>query len=231
MNLDPARRLALANGVTRVLAEAVRGSSSGLRGSLVTGSNDRYSDIDAWWLLPDAWFEDGIDALAEILAPLRPIDSIRSDPLLQHSDKRRLVFVQFAGVPLYWRVDLEVFAESIGMDSSYDLDNRDARGDDWSLTHSALTNGVAALKYLLRDDGLRAAESLGRAFDRIDLPVPDEDPWDQVATLAEAVGRRDLELAPLVRQVQLLHRDALAERSRRHPEPAWSQRREASCRD
>ena len=59
--------------------------------------------------------------------------------------------------------------------------------------HSALMNGVAALKWLLRGREQDARESLCRAFDRIDLPVPDESLWDQIPVLAETVGRsRDL---------------------------------------
>jgi hypothetical protein len=180
---------------------------------LARGQADPYSDIDAFWELPDARFHPAIDDLAETLSRVGAIDAIRSDPLLQSSDKRRLLFVQFADVPLYWRVDIEVFAASIGMDASYDLDNPGARGDDWSLTHSALMNGVAALKLLLRGDEEGASESLRSAFDRVDLAVPDEPPWDQIITLAEVVGRLDLDQAELVRRVQLHHRHALAQRS------------------
>jgi hypothetical protein len=74
-------------------------------------------------------------------------------------------------------------------------------------------NGVAALKLLLRGDEEGASESLRSAFDRVDLAVPDEPPWDQIITLAEVVGRLDLDQAELVRRVQLHHRDALAQRS------------------
>ena len=84
------------------------------------------------------------------------------------------------------------------------------RGDEWSLTESALMNSVAAMKYLLRDDSDRAHESLERAFARIDERVPAGEPWDAIAELAETVGRKDLEQAELVRRVQLLHRDARA---------------------
>ena len=212
MNLDPRQRASLADAVTRALEAAESGSRAGLRGSLARGQADPYSDIDTFWELPDARFHPAIDDLAETLSRVGEIDAIRSDPLLQSSDKRRLLFVQFADVPLYWRVDIEVFAASIGMDASYDLDNPGARGDDWSLTHSALMNGVAALKLLLRGDEEGASESLRSAFDRVDLAVPDEPPWDQIITLAEVVGRLDLDQAELVRRVQLHHRDALEKR-------------------
>jgi hypothetical protein len=212
VNLDPRARASLANGVTRILEQAVVGSTAGLRGSLARGAADAYSDIDSFWEVPDSLFHDAIDELPVTLSSVGPIESIRSDPLLQNSEKRRLVFVQFEKVPLYWRVDIEIFAESIRRDDSYDLDNPDARGDDWSRTHSALANGVAALKWLLRGREPDARESLCRAFDRIDLPVPDEPLWDQIAVLAETVGRIDLDQAPLVRRLQLHFQEALAAR-------------------
>ena len=212
MNLDPRARASLANAVTHSLEQAVVGSTAGLRGSLARGGADPYSDIDSFWEVPDSRFHDAIDELPVTLSPVGPIESIRSDPLLQNSDKRRLVFVQFEKVPLYWRVDIEIFAESIQRDVSYDLDNPDARGDDWSRTHSALMNGVAALKWLLRGCEQDARESLCRAFDRIDLPVPDDSLWDQIPVLAETVGRIDLDQAPLVRRLQLHFQEALAAR-------------------
>ena len=214
MEFECAQRSVLANAVTRALARAVGGSTSGLRGSLARGSSDRYSDIDVFWELPDDAFVEAIDELPVILSDAGPVESIRSDPLLQNSEKRQLIYVQFSDVPLYWRVDIEAFAESIDRDSSYDLDNPQARGDDWSRTHSALMNGVAALKSLLRGDEERAAESLDRAFNRIDLPAPNESLWDQIGTLAEVVGRLDLDQAELTRKLQLHHRDALLQRGR-----------------
>lgn len=213
MNLDPRVRSSLASAVTDSLVRAVVSSTAGLRGSLARGSADRYSDIDVFWEVPDSEFCDACDELPETLSSVGPIESIRSDPLLQNSQKRRLVFVQFEQTPLFWRVDIEIFAESIHRDDSYDLENPDARGDDWSRTHSALMNGVVALKWLLRGREQDARESLDRAFDRIDLPIPDETLWNQIPVLAETVGRIDLDQAELVRRLQLHYRDALADRS------------------
>jgi hypothetical protein len=203
MNLDPSVRRSLANAVTRALEEAVAGSCAGLRGSLARGTSDPYSDIDVFWELPDSLFHGAIEDLPETLASVGPIESIRADPLLQNSTKRRLIFVQFADVPLYWRVDIEIFAASIERDDAYDLDNLDARGDCWSLTHSALANGVAALKALLRGDAEKARESLSNAYARIDQTIPEDSPLDQICELAEIVGRLDLDKAELVRRLQL----------------------------
>ncbi len=203
MNLDPSVRICLANAVTRALESSVAGSAAGLRGSLARGTSDRYSDIDVFWEVPDAKFHDAVAELPGVLASVAAVESVRSDPMLQHSDKRRLVFVQFAEVPLYWRLDVEIFAESIERDDTYDLDNAEARGDCWSLTHSAVANAVSALKALLRGDADRARESLRTAYARIDRPPPDGAPLDQIRSLAELVGRLDLEQAELVRRLQL----------------------------
>ena len=70
--------------------------------------------------------------LPVILTRIRPVASLRFDPDFQHSAKRRLVFVRFAGVALFWRVDLDVFARSVGRDPDYDRDNPFARGTSWS---------------------------------------------------------------------------------------------------
>ncbi len=209
-DLDPALRGARAYAVTRALEAAVAGSSAGLRGSLARGTSDPYSDIDVFWELPDSRFLDAIEDLGEILAAVGPIESIRADPLLQNSSKRQLIFVQFADLPLYWRVDVEIFAASIARDEEYDLDNLQARGDCWSLSHSALANGVAALKSLLRGDEARARESLDIAYARIEQPIPDGSAWEQISALAEIVGRIDLDQAELVRRVQLHCKAALA---------------------
>ena len=80
-----------------------------------------------------------------------PVASLRSDPLWQRSAKRRLFFVRFRDAPLFWRLDLDVFARSVGRDPAYDAANPLARGDDWSPTESALANAVAALKAHARD--------------------------------------------------------------------------------
>jgi hypothetical protein len=192
----------------------VDGSRAGLRGSLARGDADPYSDIDVFWELPDSEFADAIDRLFEILSDLQSLESLRSDPLLQNSEKRRLMFAHFTDVPLFWRVDIEVFAESIDMDSSYDLDNALARGDDWSLPHSALMNGVAALKSLMRGNDAEAFECLTRAFDRLDEPTPDGDLLSALEALAEEVGYRDLDQAERVRGLQLLCAEARAARNR-----------------
>jgi hypothetical protein len=43
------------------------------------------------------------------LAQIRPVTSLRFDPDFQPSARRRLVFIHFAGLPLFLRGDLDLF--------------------------------------------------------------------------------------------------------------------------
>jgi hypothetical protein len=51
---------------------------------------------------------------------VRPVDSVRSDPGFHRSDRRRLLFVRFTGVPPFWRLDLDVRTASVADDPHYD---------------------------------------------------------------------------------------------------------------
>jgi predicted nucleotidyltransferase len=214
VDLDAEERTALADEVLRCLRNAVPGSAAELRGSLANGTADEYSDIDILWEVPDDAVSSCVEVLRGHLAGLRPLASLRSAPDFQRSAKRRLIFAHFAGVPLFWRVDIEVFAESIRRDGAYDLENEAARGDDWSLAHSALMNGIAAVKALLRGNEEEAAGLLDRGFARIERPRPIAPLRRQVVALAQAVVEVDPEQAGLARQVTGLCREAFA-----HPGP------------
>ena len=172
MHLDVTARSELAGRILKRLEQAVRASRAHLRGSLARGTADRYSDIDVAWLVPDAAWSSAIAGLPRTLAEVQPVESFRSDPDFQRSDKHRLIFVRFAHVPLFWRLDLEIFAQSIGEDPAYDRDNPNARGDDWSLAESALANAVAAVKAHLRGDDAEARQLLLRAYRRIGQDAP-----------------------------------------------------------
>jgi hypothetical protein len=150
INLNIIERGALAKLILTQLAAAVPGSTALLRGSLAEGRGDSYSDIDILWEVPDVSFSDAIERVSAVMAAIQAVESIRTDPDFQRSVGRRLFFIRFADVPLFWRVDLDVFAASVGRNFSYDTDNPLARGSQWSRTESALANGVAAVKAHLR---------------------------------------------------------------------------------
>ncbi|MDV9199138.1 nucleotidyltransferase domain-containing protein, partial [Streptomyces sp. Wh19] len=138
--LDPARRAAFAQKLLRALAAYCPGSRAELRGSLALGTADAYSDIDIAWTVPDDRFDACLDAVPEVLGAVVPLDSLRTDPDSQNSRERRLLFAAFRGLPLFWRVDLEVAWSADPEVASAPVAGRPgpdrgdpaAHGDDWS---------------------------------------------------------------------------------------------------
>ncbi len=207
MNLDPKIRDALVQRISTALESTVHGSTVHLRGSLATGQADAWSDIDIVWEIPDECFTDAVKRIEDFLSQAHPVESLRSAPDFQNSDHRRLFFVQFKGMPLFWRADIDVFAHSVHMDPQYDVDNEAARGNDWSLTHSALMNAIAAVKMLLRGKDDVAEGLLARGFARIGLAIPEGSPKELILLLAEGAARLDPSEAVLAGEIILLHRD------------------------
>jgi hypothetical protein len=107
------------------------------------------------------------------VACVRPVASLRFDPDFQQSADRRLAFIRFAGVPLFWGVDLDVLVRSVGRDPDYDRDNPPARGVVWSFGESNLTNAIADIKAEHRGQHTRACYGLGRlgGWNRKSLPA------------------------------------------------------------
>ncbi|WP_236573234.1 nucleotidyltransferase domain-containing protein [Streptomyces sp. GS7] len=116
-------RAALAAEVCLALKRCCPGSSTALIGSLASGTADAFSDIDVAWVVPDAQFPDCLARVVEALGEVRPVDDVRSDPDFHRSDRRRLLFVRFVGVPLFWRLDLDVRTASVADDLHYDAGN------------------------------------------------------------------------------------------------------------
>jgi predicted nucleotidyltransferase len=197
-------RTRLVADLLRELLAAVPGSAVLLRGSLAEGRADPYSDIDLLWDIPDAAFAGSIASLPVFLARVRPVASLRFDPDFQHSAKRRLAFVRFAGVPLFWRVDLDVFARSVGRDPDYDRDNPSARGTSVSLAESALANAVAAIKAQRRGRDIEAAELLARAEARVGVASPAVDLQSRIGLLVDAVAAKDPTMASLAADIRRL---------------------------
>ena len=208
MNLDPRVRAALVQRICNAMHSAIPGSTVQLRGSLVAGTADAYSDIDLLWEVPDAAFPAAVERIAGALAQAQPVESLRSAPDFQNSDRRRLFFVQFVDMPLFWRADIDVFARSIHLDTQYDLDNQAARGGNWSLTHSALMNAIAAIKALLRGKDEVAQGLLERGFARLGMAAPEGDAPALILKLAEAAAALDPSKAALAASILALHRQA-----------------------
>ncbi|WP_460525730.1 hypothetical protein [Flindersiella endophytica] len=203
----------LATQLRLALETSCPGSRTELRGSLGEGRADEYSDIDLAWSVPDNAFEAAVAALPDVLGGVRPVASLRSDPDFQRSAARRLIFVRFDGVPLFWRLDLAVWKESAAFDESIDVDNPEARGDDWSLPESALMNALGTIKWVRRGRPRIAAESLRRGWERIGVPPAPEGSWaDQIAYLTRLCAAQEPRLTGFADDLERLARELLVTR-------------------
>ncbi len=100
---------------------------------------------------PRARFGECVDRAAQILARVRPLLSLRGDPESADADGRRLLFAAFDGLPLFWRLDLDVSAAPGGPATAPTVRH------PWPPAASALANAVAAVKALHRGDQDTAA--------------------------------------------------------------------------
>jgi hypothetical protein len=197
-------RAALAARVRTVLEAHCPGSRTKLTGSLAAGTADAFSDIDLAWIVPDAHFPDCLTHVAHALGQAQRVDSIRSDPDFLHSERRRLLFVRFAEVPLFWRLDLDVRAASVADDPHHDTDHPAARArdDEWSRPASALANAIGAVKAAARRQDDRARGLLDRGFARIGVADRATGAWTQdAARLAHAAALQEPSLTTLAEQV------------------------------
>jgi predicted nucleotidyltransferase len=201
LNADPQIRQCLAQQLMDALSTSVPGSRSVLRGSLARGTADSYSDIDIFWEVPDEHFSSALSQLPGILASVHLVESLRYAPEYQKSDRRRLVFIQFQNLPLFWRLDLDIFAASLDGDTYYDTGNPAARGDDWSPTHSALMNAIAAIKALRRGKKRQANQLLARAFDRVGIPLSASSTQGHIHHLCDHIAQNDPSVAPLAGRI------------------------------
>lgn len=216
LSLDVTERAALAAALSDHLRSAVPDSLVTLRGSLAEGRADRFSDVDLLWDVPDAEFALALDRLPEILSRVRPVASLRLDPDFQRSQLRRLVFVRFADVPLFWRIDLDVMARSVAGQPDYDRDNPAARGTEWSWTESGLMNAIAAVKASCRGRDDEAHQLLERTEARLGLPSPAEGIRERILQLTQTIATRDPTLAALADDVRRLSEQFSPQQSRFH---------------
>lgn len=133
LDLHPARRDLLASRLCAALTAVIPASQAELRGSLPHGTADRYSDIDILWVVPDDRFAAAVESAAMAAGSVHPVSSVRLDPGLALSQRRRLIFVRWASLPLFWRVDLDIRASSVAADDNYDAANPTVFSDaGWS---------------------------------------------------------------------------------------------------
>ena len=197
----------LAAEVRAALGLGCSGSKALLRGSLASGTADAFSDVDVEWIVPDAKFAACLTRAPEVLAAVRPVASVWVDPEFAHSDRRRLLRVRFAKVPLFWWLDLSVRAASVASDPDYDVGNPAARAaeGEWSRPAGALADAVAVVKAAARGRPEEARGLLDRALARIGEPQSVGGSWaGEIARLARAAVRREPELASPAAEVESL---------------------------
>jgi hypothetical protein len=168
LDLSPERRAAVVRELCDALSGACPGARGEPRGSLAAGTADPYSDIDLLWDVPDERFAGCLAEVGDVLGRVRPVSAVRVDPDYRLCDRRRLLFVHFADLPLFWRLDLDVRARSVAGDETYGSDAVAAPGDDWSAAASALANAVAAIKAVRRGRHGDARGLLERGLARVD---------------------------------------------------------------
>ncbi|MFI0464808.1 hypothetical protein ACH347_12065 [Saccharopolyspora sp. 5N102] len=151
---------AFATAISRALVDAMPGSRVPLIGSLGAGTDDEYSDIDLAWVVPDGAVSSAADRLGAALGAVAEVASVRSAPEFRRSALHRLVFARFRGVPLFWRLDLQLWAAS----HAFDADVPRASGTDCSLPESAAMNALGACKAVLRGRPETADGLLSRGF-------------------------------------------------------------------
>lgn len=166
-NPAPRNQRELAEQITRRLLAVVPTSTVSLRGSLASGADDEFSDVDLVWVVPDGTVSSRADEVRAVLADVAEVASVRADPDLQRSAIRRLLFIRFAELPLFWRLDLDIRAECAAGDDEAGLDDQLARGTEWSLAESAAMNAIAAVKASRRCQRAKADSLLTRGFERI----------------------------------------------------------------
>jgi hypothetical protein len=213
-------RTVLANTILVSLRQRVPDSIAVLRGSLARNDADYYSDIDVRWEVPDDRFASAVTEVGNTLATAGAIESLRSDPAFQHSEKRRLLYVRFQNVPLFWRLDLDVLARSVGRDDAYDRTNAAARGSVWSPTESALMNVVGALKAHYRKDEETARELLRRGYERVGPTPGHEHLCDQMVELTEGIRVVDPATSDLVERILELVTETCPKNRRRRGDEA-----------
>lgn len=202
--MTPARD-ELAGAVIAALTAAGPGSRAGLLGSLAAGTADGYSDIDVEWVVPDGRLDACAAQARSVLERVRPVAAVRTSPDFLHSPMRRLLFVRFTGVPLFWRLDLAVREASAPVDPAFDEPVAPARDDEWSRPASALANALGAVKALARGRFEDARGLLDRGFARIGVADSASGRWvNDITRLARAAVAQEPGLTPLAEEtVQL----------------------------
>jgi hypothetical protein len=204
LDLRPERRDKLTGKLLAALQGWIPGSAAQLRGSLGAGTADDYSDIDICWIVPDQNFTEAADTLGAALSQCTAVLALRTDPEFARSATRRVAFTRLQGMPLFWRVDIDIRANSVAADDLHDAGNPDARDEaGWSAPASAIENAIAAIKATARGQADTADGMLDRGFKRIGHdPGPSADLADAITSLADACAAQEPRLTRMAAEVR-----------------------------
>jgi hypothetical protein len=199
----PQQRARLAVQLCTALTAAIPASVADLRGSLGSGTEDLYSDIDIGWLVPDGLLPAAVESAARTVGSVWPVSSLRFDPGLARSGRRRLIFFRLAGLPLFWRIDLDIRCVSVAADSEYDDANPAARSEaGWSRPASAIENAAAAIKAAARGQAAIADDLLSRGYQRIGADPAQADLPGRITRLADSCAILEPGLAAMATEVR-----------------------------
>jgi hypothetical protein len=206
LDLSAERRERVVRDARTALERAIEGSSFRARGSLADGTADRYSDIDAVWVVPNGCLQAAIDGLRRALEVVGPLFSIRFDA--RTSGKGRcLAFVTFAHLPVFWRFDLWIETATPSDEAP-----EDGVAGEGSSPESALANAVAAIKAVVRGRSEDAIGLLERGYPRVGSAyVPTGSLRADIIELADRAGRGDTRLMAGSREVLRVAKTLLPE--------------------
>jgi hypothetical protein len=204
LDLRPERRDKVTGKLLAALQGWIPGSVAQLRGSLGAGTADDYSDIDICWVVPDRDFTEAADTLGAALSQCTAVLALRTDPEFARSASRRVVFARLHGMPLFWRVDIDIRASSVTTDDLHDVGDLEARNEaGWSAPASAIENAVAAVKAAARGQAKAADGLLRRGFKRIGQdPGLMVDLADAITSLADACAAQEPSLTRMAAEVR-----------------------------
>jgi hypothetical protein len=203
LDLRPEQRHLLASTLSRVLQDWVPGSVAEMRGSMGSGTTDDYGDIGICWVVPDGSFTEAVAIVGAALSRATAVLSLRTDPEFARSARRRLVFARLYGMPLFWRVDIDIRARSVAADDLLDAGGPDARSDTgWSGPADAIDDAIAAIKAAARGQAETADVLLRRGSERIGHDAgPTADLADAITSLAEACATQESSLTNMAAEV------------------------------
>ena len=199
---DERLRSTIAHRIVECLNLAVPNSSACLRGSLADGRPDEYSDIDVLWVVDDL-AAITVSRVREILSQAGEIVSLQVDPEVQRSPRHRLIFVRFATLPLFWRIELKISSRTDARSVSKAKSTSELV-PDWSVAESAIANAVGAIKAWQRGMESLARRYLESALDKLECEMASPNARDCLIQLSKRATQLEPHVAPFAEDLQAM---------------------------